>query len=54
MESAAAIERMERVVATRASVDCGTAIVADLKAGLADLRGVRALLDAAEAAMVRP
>lgn len=43
---------MERVVATRASVEAGTAVVADLEAGLADVRSVRALLDAAEAAMV--
>jgi hypothetical protein len=35
--SAVAIERMERVVATRASVDAGTAAVPDLEAGLADV-----------------
>jgi hypothetical protein len=52
MKSAAAIERMERVVAIRASVENGTVIVADLEAGLADVRDVRAFLDAAEAAMV--
>lgn len=52
MSSAVAIQRMERVVTTRESVDAGTAAVADLEAGLADVCGVRAFLDAAEAAMV--
>jgi hypothetical protein len=52
MSSAVAIQRLERIVTTRDSVDARTATVADLEAGLAGVCGVRAFLDAAEAAMV--
>jgi len=52
METTGLIERTERIVATRAAVAAGDAIVADLEQGLADLRDVQAYLDASEAAFV--
>ncbi len=52
MTSGAVIERIERVVATRCDVNAGRAIVDDLRAGLVDIRNVRAFLDATEAGIV--
>lgn len=52
MALAAVMERMERVVATRAAVVAGDAAVDDLRAGLGDIRDVRAFLDATEATIV--
>ena len=52
METTTLIVKAERIVATRAAVADGSAIVADLERGLRDLRDVRAFLDASEAAFV--
>jgi hypothetical protein len=52
MTSGAVIKRIERVVATRCAVSAGRAVVDDLRAGLVDIRNVRAFLDAAEAGIV--
>jgi hypothetical protein len=52
MTSGAVIERMERVVAIRCAVSAGQAVVDDLRAGLVDIRNVRAFLDATEASIV--
>ena len=52
METTELIERAERIVATRAAVASGSAIVSELERGLGDLRDVRAFLDASEAAFV--
>lgn len=52
MDTTTLIERTERIVAIRAAVADGSAIVTDLEGGLRDLRDVRAFLDASEAAFV--
>ena len=52
METTELIERAEPIVATRAAVASGAAIVSDLERGLGDRRDVRAFLDASEAAFV--